>query len=375
MAAGSGRRTAILYDGSSGRRHEVGFHPGNTSLMISDRSGRPVAEWPWAGIEPAEALFPDRPLRLRHRDGGEARLVVGDPEAIAGLVPRIPALARRDHRDGRPWLKIPVLAAACAMVVAVWITGLPRLVEPAATLVPFSWEFSLGKRVVVQAMTWMTGTGDDRRWFCSTPDGDAALAALVDRLVAGVDMPGRLVVQVADTPGVVNAFAAPGGQVILLSGLVTKAGSAEAVAGVLAHEIGHVIGRHPVESLIRAAGLSVLFGALTTDTGSTGAQALGAGALLLDLSHSRDDESEADEIAVRLLNAANIRGDGLADFFAALAEDSGEYSETATEIQEYLSTHPVSADRAEAIRNSVTGTGEAMSATEWQAFRSICGGS
>ena len=108
----------------------------------------------------------------------------------------------------------------------------------------------------------------------------------------------------------VNAFAAPGGHVVVLSGLIDEAKSGDEVAGVLAHEIAHVIHRHPMESLVRAMGLAVLAEALSGD-GLGGTAAM----LLAVTAYSREAEAEADATAVALLEGSRgLRSVGLDRF-------------------------------------------------------------
>ena len=144
----------------------------------------------------------------------------------------------------------------------------------------------------------------------------------------------------------VNAFAAPGGHVVVLSGLIDEAKSGDEVAGVLAHEIAHVIHRHPMESLVRAMGLAVLAEALSGD-GLGGTAAM----LLAVTAYSR--EAEADATAVALLEAAGYDPLGLTDFFGRMAGE--EKRSGAGLIPSYLSTHPPSEARVRMIDNLAAG--------------------
>src|SRR5690606_26348291 len=105
-------------------------------------------------------------------------------------------------------------------------------------------------------------------------------------------------VSVADDPQV-NAFAAPGGRIVLLEGLLREAESPDEIAGVLAHEIGHVTERHPTAAALRLLGIQALLTGIFGD-GSLASAAAGAGGLLVALSYSRDDERTADRLAAEL---------------------------------------------------------------------------
>ena len=113
----------------------------------------------------------------------------------------------------------------------------------------------------------------------------------------------------------VNAFATPGGQIIMTRGLVQKAGSPDEVAGVLAHEIGHTIELHPEAGLVRAMGLSAAAQLVFAGTHGT---ATNIGLLLTQLRYTRVAEREADGHAVRILKQAGISAKGFGDFFERL---------------------------------------------------------
>jgi hypothetical protein len=203
---------------------------------------------------------------------------------------------------------------------------------------------------------------------CDAPAGQAALDALTARLAAagGVAAPG-LRVRVLDDR-TVNALAAPGGEVILYRGLLDKAGSAEELAGVLAHELAHVQHRHGLRSVARIAGLFVLTSALTG-----GSDAVAAAAALVGLSYSREFEREADADGARMLRAAGIGTEGLQAFFARMER---EKSGASGSLWGYVSTHPADADRVSALRAAERPAAPvpALSAADWAAVKGICGG-
>ena len=155
------------------------------------------------------------------------------------------------------------------------------------------WEEEIGEGVG-KTVTKSFGADESK---CKNPAGLAALQHLTDRLAATVDTPYRFKVRVAKSK-VVNAFATPGGHIVILNGLIEKADSPEEVAGVLAHEMAHVIKRHPAKALIHAYGWSILIRALTGVSGSSGDLASGFALHLANASYSRSNEAEADETAI-----------------------------------------------------------------------------
>lgn len=167
----------------------------------------------------------------------------------------------------------------------------------------------------------------------------AALQAIATRLAR----PGeKLDFYLAQRP-TINAFAAPGGVVVVHSALLKEARSAEEVAGVLAHEIAHVELRHSMHQLARAAGLRLIVAALFGDYGTLG----GWAAQLGELKFSRDAEREADLRALDRLAETGIDPQGLLAFFETLSRQEGADGLRPPAL---FSTHPATAERIEALR-------------------------
>lgn len=136
----------------------------------------------------------------------------------------------------------------------------------------------------------------------------------------------------------VNAFAMPGGFVVVHSGLLALASTPEEVAGVLAHEVSHVENRHSLRAMIRGAGLTALLRLAFGDAGGL----TGIANDLTSLKFSRDDEAQADRDGLAALVKAGIRPQGMRDFFRKMAGQEG-LNPT------WLSDHPGSSERYAAI--------------------------
>ncbi len=168
---------------------------------------------------------------------------------------------------------------------------------------------------------------------------------IVDRLTSVVDKDGfDFEVTVIDQP-MVNAFALPGGKIVVTTGLLQQADSPEEVAGVLAHEISHVTERHCLRGIVKNLGLFMVVSALFGDMSSVTSAIMGEAANLTSLSFSRGMEADADEEAVHVLARAHVDGSGLHVFLEKMekAEAAGHSAER------WLSTHPVTSDRLGAI--------------------------
>ena len=150
----------------------------------------------------------------------------------------------------------------------------------------------------------------------------------------------------------VNAFAIPGGFVVVHSGLLALAASAEEVAGVLAHEVQHVEKRHSLKAMAKSTGLMVTVGMVFGDLGGL----LALGQDLIGLKFSRQHESEADAAGLQALVAAGIAPSGMRDFFRKMGEKESLNLG-------WLSSHPASEDRSMALDRAL----QALPATVLQA--------
>lgn len=147
-----------------------------------------------------------------------------------------------------------------------------------------------------------------------------------------------------DTP---NAFAIPGGNIVVHTGLVKEAGRGEELAGVLAHEIAHVTRRHSLQQLVNQAGMLVLLQAVVGDVGGLAGVASDAGHYLLTQKYSRGFERDADQVGWEYLMRANIDPRGMTDFFERLKEEAGNVPDALS----ILSTHPATSERIEFLED------------------------
>lgn len=204
---------------------------------------------------------------------------------------------------------------------------------------------------------------------CDDGSGQAHVQALVDQISLGADSGYRFRVHVLDGEEV-NAFALPGGYVAVFRGLVREVEGPDELAGVLAHEVAHVIARHPMEHLLQRSGYSLIAALVTGDLSGFAAVAGDAAAFVASMANSRADELEADRLAIRLLNAAGIESRGLPRFFARL-EASGAPMPRALAL---VSTHPAGEARVQQTRAVAREGRTALDAAQWQNVVEACGG-
>jgi predicted Zn-dependent protease len=156
-------------------------------------------------------------------------------------------------------------------------------------------------------------------------------------------------------PQTVNAFALPGGQVFITAALLGRLEDEGQLAGVLGHEIGHVVGRHSAEHLAKGQFLQVLVGATGVAAGSDqgdGRQAAAIAAMvaqMIQLRYGREDELESDRLGVRFLSESGRDPRALIDVMRILAEASGGGDRR----PDFMSTHPDPGRRTETIEAEI----------------------
>lgn len=285
-------------------------------------------------------------LVLEWTEGRTVRTVaVTDPEALASLRTGAPPALRarlalfeatlgRHRRARRLWIGVGLALGTGAVLFAIWLAGLAgRLLDATIARVPPATEEALGRAALAE----LRDTAPPRREGPATE----AVRRIGETLAARVDSPYALRFHLLESPQV-NARALPGGTIVVFTGLVRAAESAEEVAGVLAHEVQHVVRRHALRRVVRSLGWSTLLGLLLGGDGLA-RQAAEIAGQLTRLRFSRAQEAEADREGVRLLQRAGMPPEGMASFFERLARDGAE-------VPAFLSTHPGSADRAHQIR-------------------------
>jgi predicted Zn-dependent protease len=152
-----------------------------------------------------------------------------------------------------------------------------------------------------------------------------------------------------------NAFAMPGGNIVLNRGLLEKADSDIEVLGVVAHEMAHVTQRHVLRSMIQGVGIFLLIQTMLGDMTGLIAVLGDQGSFLLSRSFSRDMETEADKVGFQYLMAAKIPPEGLIAFFKKIILESEKVlgKELSKVNISFLSTHPDTEKRISEIENMI----------------------
>jgi predicted Zn-dependent protease len=240
--------------------------------------------------------------------------------------------------------------AALIGVLALLFGFRHEVVKLAARAIPAEWEVSAGDAIFKQI------AASER--LITDPEILADLEKLTGPLVAAIkDARYPLKFHIIEN-ATMNAFAMPGGHVVLHTGLLLAAETPEEVAGVLAHEIAHVTQRHGVRGVLSSAGMFIILQTLLGDVTGLAAVLTDNSSFLLSRRFSRDFEREADDHGWDYLLAANIRPDGMIRFFQRLHEMEKRLNKQLEEIVpveaggalQLASTHPATAERIQALQ-------------------------
>jgi beta-barrel assembly-enhancing protease len=349
-------------DGRTANARDAKVMLGVSGVEIRLMNPDTLAIWPYASLRAAEPLRTHAiDVLLTSSKFSGASVFVPSPEFARNLRAHARHLTARAERwyNARPWVfgALAIIGTIALVYAAGWSP-----IRSLAGVLPQSWRDRLGEQAV-QSMT-------DGRKVCTAPDGVAALVKLSERLskAAGPDTPFHVAVY---DWSLLNAFAVPGGKVVMTKGLIDKAGSPDEVAGVLAHEMGHGIELHPETGIIRAIGLAA---AVELMMGGSGGTLANMGLVLAQLGYTRTAEHEADLQALRLLKKAGISSRGLGDFFKRVEKIEGD-EPTGKKFSEIdlLRSHPPTKERELLVRNQPDYPATpALDAASWQDLKGVC---
>ena len=327
---------AVYYDGRTSARKAVRVRGYTLAIQI-------VGEGLRLDV-PLEKVRVDPPVggtrRALHLPDG-AQLQTDDHGAVEALFPRRHALEGWVHRLERNWLY--ALAAIALVAAFSWwsvVDGLPLAAKIASGFVPVAWEAKLGE----QTLSFFEGS------VCRPSALDAArqqaLQLRFARLTAGLADGYSYRLLPRDCRGIgANAFALPGGTVVMTDALVKLARNDDQISAVLAHEIGHVRHRHGLRIALQAAGLAALATAVFGDATSITSLATTLPTALLQSGYSREAEAEADDYAFQRLREIGLSPKAFAEIMLLL--EKARQKTSGGGPKDYFSTHPATPKRIE----------------------------
>lgn len=230
---------------------------------------------------------------------------------------------------------LTILIILPLVLIGLFLANRNQIATRVVSHIPVSFEARLGDAVLAQSRMLMN--------IKDTGPAVESISTISKKLTTGSVHNYRFFV--AERPEI-NAFAAPGGVVVVFRGLLDAVESPEELAGVLAHEVAHAELRHSLQGMLKSLGFRTLASIALGD--SADSMLADVTKRLTELRFSRDAEREADANGLQRLVKARISPDGMVRFYQRLADQKGPNPPA------LLSTHPASGDRLDWLRNEVT---------------------
>ncbi len=359
---------ARLFDGKTAKAQPVLLTLAEDRLYVTAEDGTPVGDWALAELRDENRPPREDDLRLS-LDHEEGRIVVTDIAFVEQLRHLCPMLQKRRSAPAGWWRPYAFWGGGAVLsVVLIFTVILPLLAGQVARLLPMETREQIGSQAtdfIVQSIARRGGTTPDAV-TCSNPEAEAVLQKLVSLLQneADADETVRNITVVKTKQA--NAFALPGGQLIIFSGLLDLADHPNGFTGVLAHEMAHVAHNHPTRLFVTNAGVATVFSVLLGDvTGGTFLATLGQ--MTLGSGYSRDFEREADQSAIERMQAAGLDVSPMAGLMQKVGEQPGSES-----FLSFLDSHPGFEERVATLMAAGNNGGAALSEAEWAVLQGFC---
>lgn len=354
-------------DGQTAARQRVSIRLMRLGLHVTTERGATLW-WPYEEIRQTQGFYSGEQVRLERGGEFSEALLVSDTSFLTQLHQIAPELATRFHKPAhrRRRARLVLIAALASMgVLAVlYLWGIPALAAFVASRVPVSWEERLGRSIVTHLVP--------PAMRCTDKTRTRVIDEIITVLTAPLPTSPFTIRVIVVNDSTINAFAVPGGYIVLYRGLLEKTQTAEELAGVLAHELQHIFKHHVTQALIQHVSTGLLLAAITGDTSRATAYGLESARLLGILRYSRQSEEEADAAGMRMLLESGIDPKGMIAFYELLTKSTSETSS----ILKYLSTHPSTGDRIKKLKSLVEQSQpksvKLLKGYDWSNIKKIC---
>lgn len=345
-----------LFDGKSARKHPVDVELTPREIILKKPDHEPI-HWFYPNLR--WAANTTNPFHIEHGDTDSEyleTLVVEDPdfyESVSKIAPRsFFAAGKQTEINWKIYIAgiLILISFAYVFVKVVPAFLADRMIEE----IPVEWEVTLGQSIL---KILPLEQKPDQKVLTVLQD----TVDLLEQSVEGkqpYDL--KIYIWPEDT---VNALALPGGSIVVFQGLLNQAESPEELAGVIAHEIQHVLLRHSTRGILRNLAQNMILTLLIGDVNAVMEGIVSLAGELETLGLSREMEAEADRKGMELILAANIDPHGMIRIFEKLTQEKSSQEgairekavteENDSELFSYFSTHPSSQNRLEKLEKQM----------------------
>lgn len=355
------------FDGQSANRRQAKIYLEAGHLRV-DLDDGVVLNWLYGEIRQTQGAYVGEQVRLEYGPEPAQVLLIDDSSFLTSFHQALPNRASGFHNPAtrlrRVQLTIAAGCASVALLLGTYFWGVPTFAMIAAPWVPVSWEEKLGDSMIDQVAPAELRCTDGPRL--------AKIEELVKSMLATQgETKYRFKIHVVNQP-IFNALAAPGGHIVIFRGLLDRTENAEELAGVLAHELQHILKRHVTRSLLEYASTSFLVAAVIGDVSGIVSFGVEAAQMLAQMRFSRQHESEADEAGLQMLLASRIDPAGMIAFFEAVRKEEGQASSAFT----FFASHPQTEVRIARLKSLVASatvsSQKLLPDYSWEDIKKVC---
>jgi Zn-dependent protease with chaperone function len=334
---------AKYYDGKTSKAHdaEVILEANHLKIVAEINDKTEVLVWDMGGIHKTD-LGNGLKVVLKYGDFPYQYIEVEHPEFVSTLRAVYPRKQFEESLYGKvfTWGVGGLLLLAAVFLLlggSIYFFALPWVAEKAALMVPVTYEKELGKAV--------------KNGFVGNRDVNRKQTELLNAFFREMQLEASYPVNITVVNGPeVNAFALPGGEMVVFSEILRNMKSYESLAALLGHEYAHVHFRHPTRSLFKSLSGYLFISVLFNDVSGITAVLLENANALRNLNFSRAFEKQADFHALEILRSKKIDPNGMVELFSQLQQASGIDENY---IPEFVSTHPLTRERIRYMKEEI----------------------
>ena len=339
---------AIYFDGQSSKPHSVNLKDQMDVLEVifKDSESDIQLYWPYQDIT-VESFSSGKKTLLSYGDFPQERIEINGDHAdmYAKIVLRHASKIKKyEYKITKmePFKLVITSFIVLAATISFYVFFIaPNVAEQAVKLIPLSVEAKVGE-AMYNNMAFMIGVDTSKSRKLESFYQACGFSSNYD-----------IRIDYADN-NMVNAFAVPGGQIVVFKGLIKETQQWDELAALMGHELAHVNQRHSFKQIARGVSSYLIISVMTGDVAGASSVILDYAKQIHELANSRAHEREADMIGLNYLKELRIRPLAMRDLMQRLMDSHEEPSSVAIHSNlEYLSTHPLSANRINYIERTV----------------------